>query len=208
MSRLFSLIYQGDICTASKKKVIPLEDYSTLMEASEILDKAKEDAEIFRTKVEEECKQLQEAAKKDGFDEGLKQLNEHILALDQEKKRLRHEMNKLILPLALKAAKKIVSKELESKPETIVDIVIQALTPVLQNHRITIWVNKADKEILEAEKTRIREKLEQIESLSIKERDDISQGGCIIETESGIINAAIENQWRAIESAFERYGKT
>jgi len=208
MSRLFSLIYQGDIRTASKKKVIPLEDFSTLMEASEILDKAKEDAKTFRKKVEEECKQLKEAAKKEGFDEGLKQLNEHILALDQEKKRLRHEMNKLILPLALKAAKKIVSKELESKPETIIDIVLQALTPVLQNHRITIWVNKADKEILEAEKPRIREKLDQVESLSIKERDDVSQGGCIIETESGIINAAIENQWRAIESAFERYGKT
>lgn len=117
-------------------------------------------------------------------------------------------MNKLILPLALKAAKKIVAKELETQPETIVDIVLQALAPVLQNHRITIWVNKADKEILEKEKTRIREKLEQVESLSIKERDDVAQGGCVIETESGIINASIENQWRAIESAFDKYLKT
>lgn len=117
-------------------------------------------------------------------------------------------MNKLILPLALKAAKKIVAKELETKPETIVDIVLQALAPALQNHRITIWVSKADKEILETEKTRIKEKLEQVESLSIKERDDVAQGGCVIETESGIINASIDNQWRAIESAFDKYLKT
>jgi type III secretion protein L len=207
MSRLFSFIKGGEIHPASNKKVVPQEDFSTLMEANEILEKARLDAEAFRAETEAECVELREAAKKEGFQEGLEQLNANIIGLDQEKKRLRHEMNKLILPLALKAAKKVVAKELELSPETIVDIVLQTLAPVLQNHRITIWVNKADKEILEKEKGRIREKLEQVESLSIKERDDVAPGGCIIETESGIINAAIENQWRAIESAFDKYLK-
>ncbi len=208
MSRLFSLIKDGEVHPASNNKVIPKEDFSTLMEASEILEKARQDAEAYRAATEAECIELKEAAKKEGYQEGLEQLNANIIGLDQEKKRLRHEMNKLILPLALKAAKKIVSKELETKPETIVDIVLQALSPALQSHHITIWINKSDKEILEKEKTRIREKLEQVESLSIKERDDVAQGGCIIETESGIINASIDNQWRAIESAFDKYLKT
>lgn len=207
MSRLFSLIYQGEIHPASDKKVIAIEDYATLMEASEILERAREDVDAYKKSAEEESKRLKEQAKKEGFDEGLKQINDKILALDQEIKRLRHEMNKLVLPLALKAAKKIVARELEIHPETIVDIVKQALVPATQNHRITIWVNKADKEILEAEKAKIKQILEHVEVLSIKERDDIAPGGCIIETESGIINAAIENQWRALESAFERYVK-
>jgi type III secretion protein L len=208
MSRLFSLIKDGEVHPASNKKVIPLEDFTTLMEAHEILERTRADAEAYRAETEAECAELRESAKKEGFQEGLVQLNEQIIGLDQEKKRIRHEMNKLILPLALKAAKKIVAKELETTPETIVNIVLQALAPVLQNHRITIYVNKADKEILDAEKTRLREKLEQVESLSIKERDDVSPGGCIIETESGIINATIESQWRAIESAFDRYLKS
>ncbi|MFS8563974.1 MAG: hypothetical protein LVR00_06540 [Rhabdochlamydiaceae bacterium] len=58
-------------------------------------------------------------------------------------------MNQLILPLALKAAKKIVGKELETHPDAIVSIVMQALSPAMQNHRITIWINKADKDVLE-----------------------------------------------------------
>jgi type III secretion protein L len=61
-------------------------------------------------------------------------------------------MNQLILPLALKAAKKIVGKELETHPDAIVSIVMQALSPAMQNHRITIWINKADKDVLEREK--------------------------------------------------------
>jgi type III secretion protein L len=207
MSRLFTLIYQGQVHTASNKKVIPLEDYATLMEASEILEKSREDIESYKKKTEEEALQLKKKAEEEGFDTGLEKFNTLIMGLDQEIKRLRHEMNKLVLPLALKAAKKIVGRELETHPETIVDIVIQALAPATQNHRVTIWVNKADKEILEAEKTKLKQLLEHVEVLFIRERDDISPGGCIIETESGIINAAIENQWRALESAFERYIK-
>lgn len=207
MSQLFSLIFQGSVRTASSKKVIPAEDFSTLIEASQILEKAKQDAAKLLEETQEECLSLKKAAQEEGFQEGLIQLNDHLISLDQEKKRLRHEMNKLILPLALKAAKKIVAKELETRPETIVDIVMQALNPVIHNRRITIYVNKGDKDLLETEKSHIREKLENIESLLIKERDDIAPGGCIIETESGIINAAIENQWRALESAFERHLK-
>ncbi len=207
MSRLFSLIKTEEVHLASDKKVIPLDDFTTLVEAHDVLERARTDAKALLEQARTEAIQIRETGEKEGFQEGLTKLNEHVLSLDQEKKRLRHEVNKLILPLALKAAKKIVARELETKPEVIVDIVLQALAPVLQNHRITIYVNKADKEILESEKARLKEKLEQVESLQIKERDDISPGGCIIETESGIINATAENQWNALEAAFERYLK-
>ncbi|HSW86413.1 MAG TPA: HrpE/YscL family type III secretion apparatus protein [Rhabdochlamydiaceae bacterium] len=205
--KFFSLIYQGDVHAATDENIIPAEDYSILVDASQILEKVKEDAVKYRKKTEEECEELRQAAKKEGFDEGLVQFNEHLLKFENNLKQMRHELNKLVLPLALKAAKKIVGKELELHPEAIVDIVLQAIAPVTQNKHITIYVNKADKETLEANKPRIKEILEQVETLSIKERHDVSPGGCVIETETGIINAGIENQWRALEAAFERYMK-
>lgn len=85
MSRLFSFIKDGEIHPASNKKVIPQEEFSTLMEAHEILEKARADAEAYRAETEVECAELKEAAKKEGFQEGLEQLNEGILGLDQEK---------------------------------------------------------------------------------------------------------------------------
>lgn len=205
--KFFSLIYQGSIHAATDEKIIPADVYSTLLEAGQVLEKAKEDAAAYMKETKEKCKKLRKTAKDEGYDEGLVQFNEHFLKFSNELKQIRHEMNGLVLPLALKAAKKIVARELELHPEAIVDIVLQAIAPVTQNRQITIYVNKADKEILEANKPRIKEILEQIQNLSIKERDDVSQGGCIIETETGIINAGIENQWRALEAAFERYMK-
>ncbi len=203
--KFFSLIYQGDVHTATDEKVISAEDYSTLMRALEILEKAKEDADAFKKQTDKECETLRENAQKEGFETGLGSFNEHLLNFERELKKLRHEMMQQVLPLALKAAKKIVSRELKTHPDTIVDIVLQALAPITQNRRITIYVHKTDKEILEANKPRIKEILEQLESLSIQERADVAPHGCIIETESGIINASLENQWRALESAFAKY---
>ena len=120
---------------------------------------------------------------------------------------MEHELQKTILPLALKAAKKIVGRELELKPETIVDIVRQTLKPVTQHHNIKIFVAKQDKEALEKEKKELRNILEHVQTFIIEEREDITPGGCIIETEAGIINASLENQWRALESAFETFMK-
>ena len=202
---LFSLIYKGEVHPAKKKKVIPAKEFSTLAQASEILDLAKEDIELYKKNVENECQELKEQAKEEGFSEGLQKFNEHLIHFDKQIRLIRMELQKQILPLALKAAKKIVGEQISLNPETIVEIVIQTLLPVSQNHRFNIYVNKVDKEILEAQKPRIKSILEQIQVLTIQERNDISPGGCIIETETGIINASIENQWRALESAFEKY---
>ncbi len=204
----FSLIYQGEIHPATEKKVIPAEDFSTLMEAKEILSRAKEDVEHYKKKVEEECQQLKEQAKEEGFSEGLEKFNEHLIYFDKQIRFIQMDLQKQILPLALKAAKKIVGEQLNLNPETIVDIVIQAVAPVAQHHRFTIYVNKVDKEILETQKPKIKSILEQVQVFTIQERNDIEPGGCIIETESRIINASLENQWRALETAFDKYTRT
>lgn len=205
---LFSLLSkEEEIRLKPGEKVIPEEDFTIILEASDVLKKVTEDLEIYKYKVEEECKLLKEAAQKEGFQEGLEKLNLHILKLDETIKKIESEYKDKILTLALKAAKKIVSEELKLHPEVIVDIVKQALKPVSQHHKIKIYVNKSDLDILENEKPKIKEILQQASSFSMIERSDIEPGGCIIETEGGIINAQLENQWRAIESAFESFMK-
>ncbi len=205
--KFFSLIFQGELHPAKGTKILRKEEFSTLLTAEEVLKKAEEDREALRKQTELECITLREKAEKEGFDEGLSQFNEHLVRFDQEIARLRHEMQQLALPLVLKAAQKIVGKQLELSPETIVDIVMQAMAPAVQNRRVIIYVNKDDKDLLEKNKPRLKEILEQVDSFSIQERADVEKGGCIIVTEAGIINATMENQWRALEAAFTKFMK-
>ena len=205
--KFFSLISGQEVHAAAGEKIIPADEFSVLKNASEILKLVQKEADEFKRLSVEEAEMVKEQAFKEGFQEGLVSLNKHLFALDQELKTIREDIQKKLLPLSLKAARKIIGEELKIHPDRIVDIVLTSLKPVTQHKKIVIYVNKADLPTIEENKGKIKKIFEHLESLSIQERDDIEPGGCMIETEAGIINAQLENQWRALESAFESFMK-
>jgi type III secretion protein L len=207
MVKLFSLISSEEVRLAPGEKIIPSSEFTKMQEANDILKTVQMEALEFKREATREAETIKEQAFKEGFQEGLKSLNEHILALDVELKAIREDVHKKILPLALKAARKIVGEELKLHPDRIVDIVMTALKPVTQHRKIIIYTNRSDIEALEKEKPKLKKMFEHLESFSLQERSDIETGGCMIETEAGIINAQLENQWRALESAFESFMK-
>lgn len=203
----FTLFSGAKVDIAPDQKIIPAKEFSEIKKAAAILKKTKKESLEFKKEVAKEAETTKENAAKEGFEEGLLALNEKILIMDSMIKAFESEMAKKILPIALKAAKKILGEELKIHPDRIIDIVQQVLKPVTEHHRVQIYVNKADLALLEQSKSKIKEQLHQAKVFSIQERSDIEPGGCIIETEAGIINAQLENQWRALEKAFEKMHK-
>lgn len=199
----FSLIHGEAIHIAPKVKFIPAFEFSSLLDAKNILEKAKEDAEKYKTTVALECEKIKEEAERQGFNKGFEFWMEHVAKLEQEIITIRANSEKAIIPIALKAAKKIVGKEIELSSDTIVDIVLNYLKAVSTHKKITIYVSKKDLKVVEDNRSRLKAVFESLEALSIRERSDIEPGGCIIETEGGIINAKLENQWSIMENAFK-----
>jgi type III secretion protein L len=207
MTKYFSLLSGEEVHPAPGSKIIPAKEFSTLKNAAEILEKVTREAEEFKKQTVTEAEDIKKLSFQEGFQDGLVSLNQHILQLDHELKKIREDVQKRILPLALTAARKIMGEELKLHPDRIVEIVMTSLKPVTQHRKITIYVNRVDLEHLESAKSKIKKMFERLENLSIQERADIEPGGCIIETEAGIINAQLENQWRALETAFESFAK-
>jgi type III secretion protein L len=206
--KLFTLIHGDRIRVAPQKKIIPASELSSLEEASEVLENIKKDAEQYRLQVAKEGEEIKEKALKEGYEEGFKEWAEHLAKFEKQLEDLQKETQQAIIPVALKAAKKIVGREIELSEETIVDIVASNLKAVVQHKKVTIYVNKKELDILEKNKPRLRELFENLEALSIRPREDVAPGGCIIETEIGIINAQMEHRWRVLEKAFEALMKT
>lgn len=202
--KFFTLIHGGDIHVAPKTKVIPAESISQALEGVELLEKVLQDAEKYRLDVAAECETLKEQAQKEGYEAGFKEWAEQIASLEMEIINVRKELERLLIPVALKAAKKIVGREIELSEDTIVDIVMNSLKAVSQHKKITIYVNRKDLDPVDKHRARLKEIFESLEVLSVRERADIAPGGCIIETEGGIINAQLENQWNALEQAFSK----
>lgn len=202
--KFFSLISGKTVRIAPKTKVIPASEYSTLQTAQEILTTVQQEAIQYKKDVVKETEKLKEQAQREGYDAGFKQWSEALVKLEEEISRVHKEMEKLVIPVALSAAKKIVNRELDLSEAAIVDIVSANLKAVSQHKKVVIYVNKKDLDVLEANRPRLKQLFESLEALSIRERSDVARGGCIIETEGGIINAQLENRWRILEGVFSK----
>lgn len=203
-NKCFSLIHDGKIHIAPNKKVVPAKELQTLLEAKDVLIKVKDDSTQYRKEVAEECEKIKEQAHKEGYEAGFQEWAEHILTFQEKTDSIRQEYTKMLAPVALKATQKIVGKAFELSEDLIYKIVENALKPVLQHKRITIYVSRDDVDFLEKHREDLKTLFESVEVLSIREREDVTKGGCVIETEGGIINARLENQWAVLEKAFEK----
>lgn len=206
--KFFSLIHGGNIHIAPGTKVIPEETLSKLIDAQEVLKEVEKDAELYKKEVVTEIEKLKAQAQKEGFEQGYSEWMEKISALEDEIKKVRTDMQAIIVPIALKAAKKIVGREIDASEKTVVDIIANSLKGVSQHKKIRIYVNPKEFDTIEENRDQIKRIFENLEALSILPQDDVDPGGCIIETEGGIINAQLENQWMILENAFQKLVST
>lgn len=203
-TKIFTLIKGEPVHLGPGTKVIKASDFGAMLSAEEMLQQVKEDADAYVRKVTEEAETIKEQAQQQGFEEGFRQWTEQIAYLEEEIKKVRADVQKTVIPVALSAAKKIVGQELELSEDVIVAIVTDNLKAVSQHSFIKIFVHPSESEIIELRKEELKNIFESLESLKILPRKDIEKGGCVIETEAGIINAQLGNRLTILEQAFQR----
>lgn len=201
--KFFSMIDGRSVAIAPGTKRLSADAFSTLLSCTELLSAAKKDAEEYRKQVTAECEELKAHAESEGFQAGFDQWTQTVSYLEGEIAKVQKELQKVVMPVAIKAAKKIVAAELKVNPEVVLDIVASTLKSIAQHKRIVLYVSKKDFDLLERSKSKLKPIFEELESLSIRDRDDIEPGGCVIETEVGIVNARLEDRWRTLEAALE-----
>lgn len=198
--KCFSLISKKEEIHLNQK-VIPAQEFSSLLEASELVQKAQEDAIAYQEEVKKECEKLKEEAQKAGFQEGVDKFAQALAACEKARQEAKAEIEKLIAPVAIQAAKKVIGREIELNSQTLVEIIQQSLKAVSQHRRFTLYVSKQDFALFEENRPKLKQGLEAVESLNIRTRDDIKPGDAVIETEAGIINVEMEQVWKSLERA-------
>jgi len=152
---------------------------------------------------------------KEGLEEGLKKGEEYAAARIEEmtgrytdtlaeievlKDTLRTEVEEEVVRLALAVAKKIVHREIQIDPTIIHTLVRVALERVSGKSAVTVRLSQPDYEYM----MRRREDLGRMVGREINFESDstITQGSCIIQTETGDVDARIEEEFNEVESAF------
>lgn len=92
--KFFTLLSQKDVHIAPDQKIIPASECSVLQSADEILKTVRHEEIEYKRAALAEAEKIKEQAFQEGFQEGLKSLNEHIIALDRELKEIREDVHK------------------------------------------------------------------------------------------------------------------
>jgi len=155
---------------------------------------------------EAELARLREAARAEGYAEGLaagkveaeqscgrmKQLAESFgTTLDN----LDFRLADMVLDLALDVARQVVAGELAARPERILDVVNLALKQMAESSREARLLLHPDDAVL------VRPHLDQVldkNRLRIVEDVRIVRGGCLIETPQGDLDATLPARWRQV----------
>jgi len=174
--------------------VIRGEVYSASAKARELLQKAQKEAEEIVRKAKEQSDELRQSGYDTGYQEGLAQTTELMVKARMEHEQFLKNANRDVMDLAFKIAEKIIGKQLESEPATIISIVKQAMQSVRASKQVTIRIHPDDAKILRANDEELQEALGRQRVIDIMEDKKVHPGGCIIESEIGTVEAQLQTQ--------------
>jgi len=155
---------------------------------------------------EAELARLREAARAEGYSEGLAagrvegeqacgRMKQLVESFGNTLDNLDFRLADMVLELALDVARQVVAGELAARPERILDVVNLALKQMAESSREARLLLNPD------DATLVRPHLDQVldkNRLRIVEDVRIVRGGCLIETSQGDLDASLPARWRAV----------
>lgn len=113
-------------------------------------------------------------------------------------------VDKNIFELALAIARKVLHHEVRTEREVVVGVVKAALKAAILSERITIKLNPLDLDVAVENKADLMEHVNGSPKVKLEEDERVEQGGCIIETAYGSIDARLEEQMAEMEKVLEK----
>jgi len=178
---------------------------------AEAQEKGKQIEADSRAAFEAERKEAEErgraAGRETGFSEGKAEVERLILRTQtvleraQDKRaEILEQTEQEIINLVLLIARKVVKVISENQKNVIISNVVQALRKVKGRGNIIIKVNMADLKLTTEHLNDFIKLVEGAKSVQIMEDSSVDDGGCIIETDFGEIDARIASQLAELET--------
>lgn len=186
-------------------------------EAQQKLDSAQNSADAIVSDAYDQAKGIMEQAKVEGYQDGYnrgvedsqeiaKQIVDEALAIKNDwiamrESVLRESENEMIA-LVIEAIEKVVENRVETDTSLIESLIKQGINRVTKSHLVSIRVSNEDYNHALSIKPMIIASSDKIEDLEIKRDPTLTNGSCIIDTDSGSIDSSIKTQVEQIKSLF------
>lgn len=169
-------------------------------QARNILLEANQTADNLVAAANDEAESIRAGAYENGREESVQELLEDVTAAKEQRVEALHTVEQDVLKLSVKIAEKIIGREITLDGNARGEIVLTALRQARQQEMMTVRVNAGDLPLIEKMRERI-DAFGRARFLDFVADQSIGEGGCLIESASGTIDARLETQLRVLEKA-------
>jgi flagellar assembly protein FliH len=163
------------------------------------------------SRAREEAQSIKESSQKEGYQEGLNQakadieeMRDTLTAFMGAKQEVFDTVAPYVMEMSLDIAKKIIKREIETDPSIILDNIQQLLkTLSKEESKITLKVNPIQVSLVKSEVPEMLTNVGLEARIMVVPDDSIMEGGCLVETTNGVIDATIETQLSVISEALK-----
>ena len=163
------------------------------------------------SRAKEEANSIRESAAKEGYEEGINAAKQDIDNLKESmeeffnaKQDVYDEIAPDILEISLDIAKKIIKKEMKESPEILLDNIKDILKGLSKEEsKIVLKVNPAQVAMLKQEMPEAVSMAGLEAKVIIVPDENTMEGGCMVTTDNGVIDATIETQLAIISEALK-----
>lgn len=166
------------------------------------------------SRAQEESENIKKSAFEEGYRLGLEKAETDLNKFRNE---LEHFMNARkdvfeyiapdILEISVDIAKTIIKKELEADPQVLVNTIVEVLRTVSKNEpKIIIKVRPQSVQFIKDTIPNITYQYGIDSKINIVSDPSIDEGGCVLQTNNGIVDASIDTQLEIIKKALEGMG--
>ena len=170
-------------------------------EAEEIVSAAYQEAEAIRESAYQEARAQALAELDQERSAMVERVAETIADIGRQLDEFWIQTEGELLKLAVEIARKLVHHEINENQEVVLNTVKIALYQLRDRQSLKLRVNPADYELLREHKEEIMSSCDGMRSVEILEDRRVEQGGCLIESDNGSLDARIETQLKEVERA-------
>ena len=182
--------------------VIKAHEYTAILDAEAIIADAQERAAQIRREAEDEFEKRRQEGFDAGMVEGQMEISEKMMDTIAASVDYLSSLESSVVDIVTKSLRKILGDL--SPTDRITSVVQNALAMARTQSKVTVRVSPADLESVRSRLDEITTPYPTITFVDVVSDSRLESGGCILETAIGVVDAGVETQLKAIESALSR----
>jgi type III secretion protein L len=185
----------------TRRPIVEAPVYDARLEAERLLTDARAQAAELLAAAHAEAERVRSNAAGEGRERGLAAITELLAGARALAARAQADAEGELRALAVRIAERILGRELALRPDAVIEVAAEALKLSGEARTLEVRVHPDDLAALERGRPRLVERCHAAQAATFRGDERVARGGCIVETELGIIDARLSTQLEALERA-------